>query len=228
MFAIIFAGVSGFVAGLLHVFCGPDHLAAIAPLSADHRWRAWMIGFRWGLGHASGVILVGMLSLVFKGFLPLELLSSWAEKMVGVVLIGLGLWGLRRALTRHVHAHEHAHEGMMHIHFHVHDEASARKHHLEKSHAHTHTAFAIGTLHGLAGSAHFLGVLPALAFPTMAESGSYLAAYGVGTILAMTAFSGAVGWLAGGFARGGARLYRACMLGCSAAAVVVGVVWLAI
>ena len=33
------------------------------------------------------------------------------------------------------------------------------------------------------------GVLPALAFPTLAQAVSYLAAYGVGTVLAMMGFA---------------------------------------
>lgn len=218
--------LSGLIAGTLHVFSGPDHLAAIAPLSAEQRWRAWVVGMRWGVGHASGVVLVGVISLVFRGVLPIELFSSWAEKMVGVVLVGLGLWGFRKALTRRVHSHEHKHDGLRHIHFHVHEEASARQRHAEKSHAHAHTAFAIGILHGLAGSAHFLGVLPALAFPTLWQGGVYLASYGIGTILAMTSFSSAVGVLAGRCDHGGVRFYRACMFGCSAAAVIVGGIWL--
>ena len=219
--------LSGLVAGLIHVFSGPDHLAAVAPLSLEGRSRAWNTGLRWGLGHAAGVVLVGLLSLGLRGVLPVNLFSSWAERLVGVVLIGIGIWGVRRALRTHVHAHQHTHGGRRHVHIHVHTPADAHTHAEAPAHSHGHAAFAIGTLHGLAGGSHFLGVLPALAFPTNAQAISYLAAFGVGTMAAMASFASVLGWAAQSRAFGGARAYRALMIGCSTAAVAVGVYWLA-
>ena len=218
--------LSGLVAGLIHVFSGPDHLAAVAPLSVRGRSRAWLTGLRWGFGHASGVILVGLLSLLLRGVLPVDLLSSWSERFVGVVLIGIGLWGLRQAFTRHVHTHEHEHDGRTHWHLHVHRAHAAHPRAEARPHAHTHAAFAVGTLHGLAGSSHFLGVLPALAFPTNGQAVAYLAAYGVGTVVAMASFASLVGLVAERFAFSGTKAYRALMSGCSGTAVVVGAYWL--
>ena len=220
------AVLSGFVAGLLHVLSGPDHLAAIAPLSVEGRSRAWNTGLRWGLGHAGGVLLVGLLSLGLRGVLPVNLLSSWAERLVGVVLIGIGIWGVRRALLTHVHAHRHTHGGHTHVHVHVHTPAAAHAHAGTAPHSHTHAAFAIGTLHGLAGGSHFLGVLPALAFPTDTQAISYLAAFGVGTMAAMASFASVLGWVAQHQAFGGAKAYRALMIGCSVAAMAVGIYWM--
>lgn len=207
---------------------GPDHLAAMAPLSVDRRERAWTTGFRWGVGHSAGVLLVGVLSLLLREIVPLEALSSWAERAVGVMLLGIGIWGLRKALNHHVHVHEHTHGGHRHAHIHVHDHATSHSHAAVhgRPHAHTHAAFAVGTLHGLAGSSHFLGVLPALAFPTKAQAVSYLIAYGVGCILAMAAFSSAVGWVTRGFPVAGAKVYRAMMITCSFVALGVGGYWL--
>ena len=216
------ATLSGLVAGLIHVFSGPDHLAAVAPISLDQRQRGWRTGFRWGLGHASGVILVGVLSLLLRELLPVTWLSSWAERLVGLVLIGIGLWGIRKAFTNRVHTHEHVHDGRPHRHVHVHGPASAHPHPEAKDHVHTHAAFAVGTLHGLAGSSHFLGVLPALAFPSRFQAVGYLAAYGVGTVFAMAAFSSVVSLAANKLAFNGARAYRTLMGGCSTAAVVIG------
>ena len=216
---------TGLVAGLLHVVTGPDHLAAVAPLAADQRRGAWLAGLRWGLGHAGGVVAVGLLSLLLRGTLPLAAVSSWSERLVGVVLIGIGLWGLRRALGRHVHAHEHTHDGRAHRHFHVHGGASAHTHAESRPHQHTHAAFAVGLLHGLAGSSHLLGVLPALAFATTAETVTYLAAFGAGTVLAMVAFS----WLVGRVTHDrpwGTLAYRRWLGACSVAAVAVGGWWL--
>ena len=54
----------------------------------------------------------------------------------------------------------------------------------------------MGVLHGVAGSSHFFGVLPALALPTRAAALTYIGAFGIGTVAAMTAFAAVVGWTA--------------------------------
>jgi hypothetical protein len=224
--ARMIALISGLVAGLGHVFSGPDHLAAVAPLAVEGRVKAWQAGLRWGLGHTSGVLVVGFLSVLLRDVLNVSLLSSWSERLVGVVLIGIGIWGFRTALKKRVHVHEHAHGSREHVHVHVHDPRSAHRPAEPKAHVHTHTAFAVGTLHGLAGSSHFLGVLPALTFPTRLEAYSYLAAFGLGTIAAMIAFAFSIGMISSGRAGSGLRAYQALMYGCSLAAVGIGVYWL--
>jgi sulfite exporter TauE/SafE len=81
-------------------------------------------------------------------------------------------------------------------------------------------------LHGLAGSAHFLGILPALAFATRSSAVAYITAFGAGTVVAMTLFAGLIGWVSRRFSRGGARLYRGLLFTFGGAAVAVGVAWL--
>ena len=225
---MLIAALSGLVAGFVHVLSGPDHLAAVAPLAADTQRRPWLTGLDWGVGHTGGVLLVGLLALLLRELLPIEVLSSWGERLVGVVLIGIGLWGFRRALGLRVHVHAHAHGGVRHEHVHVH--AGGAGHADAPSaalpHSHSHAAFAVGVLHGLAGSSLLLGILPALAFATRAESVAYLVAFGLATIFAMTAFAGAMGLIAGRARSGGAAFYRNLLYGCSAAAILVGGVWL--
>lgn len=218
--------LTGLVAGAIHVVSGPDHLAAVAPFAVESRRQAWTIGLRWGVGHAGGVLFIGLLSLLLRDWLPVDAISSWSERLVGVVLIGIGLWGVRRVLRGRVHTHEHEHGGERHVHIHAHDGASAHTHGPAPEHRHTHAAFAVGTLHGVAGSSHFLGVLPALAFATMTEAVWYLAAYGAGTVAAMVGFASLVGMSARSLAAGSAQAYRQ-MLACSSlAAVLVGGWWL--
>src|SRR5215470_3679414 len=108
--------LTGMVAGILHVWSGPDHLAAIAPLAVRRPRRSWVAGARWGIGHSAGVALIGLLSLWFRESIPKELVSSWGERVVGVMLIGIGYWGLRKAFR--IHAHEHEHDGDRHVHLH--------------------------------------------------------------------------------------------------------------
>lgn len=221
----MFAVLTGLAAGALHVLSGPDHLTAVAPLAVRRPRRAWQPGVRWGLGHSAGVACVGLLSLLLRELIPLEWLSSWGERLVGVMLVGIGLWALRIALRKSVHEHEHEHDGESHVHFHLHH--APLEHPAAGAHIHTHAAFGIGTLHGLAGSSHFLGVLPALAFPTKTQAAAYLLAFGVGTIAAMAMFSWGIGWLAARFATRGVKVYR-CLMGASAVASMgVGGFWLA-
>jgi len=217
--------LTGLIAGAVHVVTGPDHLTAVAPLAVRRPRRAWVPGVRWGLGHSAGVTLVGLLALWLRDLIPVDLLSSWGERLVGVMLFGIGLWALNRALKHNLHAHEHEHDGDRHVHFHTHGHRHG--HDREGAHHHTHAAFGIGTLHGLAGSSHFLGVLPALAFPTRLQAAVYLLAFGVGTVAAMAAFSWGMGWLAARFETRGVRVYRGLMGACAVAAMGVGGFWLA-
>ena len=227
LYGIMTPILAGFFAGMMHVFAGPDHLTAVAPLAVRIHRRAWNAGLRWGLGHASGVLFVGALALLFRGLLPVGMISSWSERSVGLLLIGIGVWGWRKALRTRVHAHEHSHGGKSHLHFHIHKANHSKEAvHDGSRHVHGHAAFGIGTLHGLAGSSHFLGVLPALAFPSNWQAAGYLAAFGIGTVIAMLLFSSVIGFLAMRCAMGGTAAYRGLMYVCSIAAVAVGVVWL--
>lgn len=218
------AAITGLIAGAVHVWSGPDHLAAIAPLSVRRPRRAWVPGVRWGVGHSAGVAVVGLTSLWLRELLPVALLSSWGERLVGVLLVGIGLWGLRKAFQNKIHAHEHEHDGARHVHVHVHTHADA--HERAGAHQHTHAAFGIGILHGLAGSSHFLGVLPVLAFPTLTQAVTYLAMFAAGTIASMAVFSWVMGLVAARCVSGSHQAYRGLMGACSIAAMVVGGFWL--
>jgi cytochrome c biogenesis protein CcdA len=219
------AVVTGLAAGFLHVLSGPDHLAAVAPLAVRGHRRAWLEGVRWGLGHSAGVALVGLLALGLREVLPLQAISAWSERLVGVLLIGIGLWSVRLAFRVKIHAHPHQHDGSAHEHFHFH---SPEHGHVSAAapHAHTHAAVGIGTLHGLAGSSHFLGVLPSLALPSMVQSIAYLLAFAAGTVLAMAGFSAVLGFAATAFGAASRSVYRGLMMTCGVAALILGGWWL--
>jgi len=214
---------AGILAGFIHVVSGPDHLAAIAPLSLRVRSRAWLPGLRWGAGHAAGVGVIAVLSLLLRDAFPLEHISAGGDRLVGVLLLGIGFWALRRGLR--LHSHEHEHDGEKHVHLHAHPgQPAAAGHQEHERHGHTHAAFGIGTLHGIAGSSHFLAILPALALPTTALACVYLTAYGVGTVAAMMTFSTATNALALKWS-GVARVYRLLTCASGVVAMVVGVLW---
>ena len=225
---MIVIAAAGLAAGMVHVLAGPDHLAAVAPLAADSDRRRWRAGLLWGLGHTGGVLTVGLLVLLLRGTLPIDAISSWSERLVGCALIGVGLWGTRRALATRVHTHVHTHGGSTHAHVHFHASGAVGHLAVERpvAHEHTHASFAFGVLHGLAGSSHVLGILPALALPSQGASLAYLVSYGIGNVTAMTLFSSAVGLLASRAHLGGFRLYQGLLATCSFAAIVVGIAWL--
>jgi hypothetical protein len=218
------ACLTGLMAGLIHVFAGPDHLAALAPLSLKARGRAWAVGLRWGAGHSSGVLVVAAVAFGLRQVVHLEALSSWGERLVGATMIVLGLWGLRSLFRERLHAHEHDHDGRGHVHFHVH--RPDEDHRGSRAHVHTHAAFWVGTLHGLAGTAHLVGVLPSLALPTGRETAGYLGAFAIGTILAMTVFASAVGFAAPGRSERGMRVYRWVLGAASGLCAVTGAAWI--
>ena len=83
----------------------------------------------------------------------------------------------------------------------------------------------MGIVHGIAGTSHFLGVLPALALPTRGAAISYIAAFGIGTVTAMTAFAAVVG-SAGIRVRHRATLHRGMMLTAATLSITVGGYWL--
>lgn len=205
----------GLIAGLVHALAGPDHLSAVAPLVVEERRSGWATGLLWGLGHSVGVWGVGLLAVALRGVLPVDRLSSSSERLVGVVLIGVGFWGLRRVWLARRRSREGKESG-----------------HSHGSHEHgprgrsSLAALSIGTLHGLAGSSHLLGILPALAMPSAAASVGYVAGFGLGSIAAMVAFSSALALVAVRLTTRGTGAYQALLGACSAASIVIGGWWL--
>jgi hypothetical protein len=211
--------VTGALAGFFHVLSGPDHLAAVAPIAIADRERGWLAGWTWGLGHASGVVVVAVIAVLLRDLLPpIEQISAWSERIVGGALIAVGLWALRRS-TR-LRPQPHAHASGAHDHVHV----QAGPAWLRRL-GHAHASFCLGVLHGIAGSSHFFGVLPALALPTRGAALTYIGAFGIGTVLAMTAFAAAAG-AAGARSRHSAAAHRMMTVAAALVAIVVGGIWL--
>jgi sulfite exporter TauE/SafE len=229
--ALVAIAWTGFLAGAVHVVTGADHLAALLPLSVGRRLRAFAVGARWGVGHSAGVLLIALLAVALRERLDVELVGAWGERLVGVMLVALGILGIREALRLRIHAHGHEHAQTGHEHLHLHGPATAHATNAADGaplHRHTHTAFAAGTLHGVAGTAHILGVLPAVAMPDAASSGAYLAAFALGTILAMGGFSAIVGETSARASETTPRLLKSLMYAAGSLTILVGLAWIAI
>jgi ABC-type nickel/cobalt efflux system permease component RcnA len=225
--------LTGLLMSAVHVISGPDHLAAVTPLAIENRKKAWHIGFFWGCGHVLGMLMIGGLYLLFKEVIPVDKISGYSEYLVGVVLIGIGIWAIMkvvRPLHFH-HQHPHYHSSplpVVHIHSHEHNS--------EFEHSHTHnktlrqnniTALSVGTLHGFAGISHFLLILPTLTLPSMRDSILYLSGFGVGTIGAMVTFALVMGFIAQkteNFAK--SKAFRTMRIAAGVIAIGVGIYWL--
>lgn len=204
----------------MHVLIGADHLAAVAPLAVEGRRRAWRAGVRWGVGHAGGVTLVGLGALALRGAIPTEAMSSWSEGAVGIALVAIGVWAGMKALAS---LREERGPG------HVHDHGQGHGHRPHgRGHRHAHTeraALAVGLVHGSAGAAHVVGILPALALPPVAGL-AYLAAFGLGTVAAMAGFAAALGAASRRLGSVGRRAYAGMMGACAVVSIAIGVYWM--
>lgn len=218
------APIAGLIAGIAHAVSGPDHLAAVAPLAVSDSRSRWRVGVQWGMGHALSVAVVGALAMSTREALPWDLISSFSERLVGLLLIGMGIWGIRGAFKHRLHSHSHRHDAASREHVHAHpcvpDALRSREH------AHGHSAFGIGALHGLAGGSHLVAAIASLAFSTIGQAAFYLAAYAIGTVVAMAAYSAALSRLLAG-ASGECPGRRPIALGISSlAALICGGFWI--
>ena len=197
-------GVDGFISGhasghgalvvlLLAFALGLRHLVAVSTLVADARGRAARVaarlGFAWGLGHATTLLAFGLPVLLVRSYLP-HVVEQSAEALIGVIIVALSMRLLVRWRRGAYHVHLHAHDGRQHVHVHSHAHGA--------EHAHDHRvrtpaqAFAIGLVHGTAGSAG-VAVLLIAAIPGTALACVALVVLVVGCALSMALMSAAVG-----------------------------------
>ena len=91
----------------MHVLTGPDHLSALATLSANVDIQtAFFLGIRWGVGHSTGLLAVGVVLILVSLSSTTETIdvpegvSHFFESIVGIFMILLGVYGIRRAHHR--------------------------------------------------------------------------------------------------------------------------------
>jgi ABC-type nickel/cobalt efflux system permease component RcnA len=180
----------GLAMGLRHAL-DPDHLVAVSVMVAESgSFRpAARIGAIWGIGHTLTILLFGVPLLLLRMELPERVQASF-EGLVGLVLIALGGTTLWRLWRRRVHLHWHEHDGERHLHFHEHD-ATPHEHPHAHHHEHPHWStgwrpLLIGMVHGLAGSGAAAVMVMSTADSLLAGL-IYLAIFGIGSILGMTA-----------------------------------------
>jgi high-affinity nickel permease len=187
--------------GLRHA-SDPDHLAAVTTLIASgeerHRVRkAGTMGFLWGLGHGTTLVLIGLPLVLLNHYLP-EIVGKIAEVAIGCIIVLLAMRLLVRWRQGFYHVHVHSHDGgeaHRHVHSHV----------LDESHGHAHrvprrtplSSYGVGLVHGIGGS----GGLTLLLISTIsdkAQATGALLLFAAGTAVSMALLSTALGLVIAG------------------------------
>jgi high-affinity nickel permease len=187
--------------GLRHA-SDPDHLAAVTTLIASGEERnqvrkAGTMGFLWGLGHGTTLVVIGLPLVLLNQYLP-EIVGKIAEVAIGGIIVLLAM----RLLVRWQ-------RGFYHVHVHTHDESEAHRHvhsHVQdESHGHAHkvpkrtplSSYGVGLVHGIGGS----GGLTLLLISTIsdkAQATGALLLFAVGTAVSMALLSTALGLVIAG------------------------------
>lgn len=181
--------VTAFVLGTAHAF-EVDHMVAVTAFvgSQPRSMSAAAFGIRWGLGHATMLLVVGG-GLGWSGLRLPPALSPWDEVAVGTALVGLGIWVTVGA--GRLHFHDPADHGG-HGHLHAHPRGATRHQHLHSQPTalrHRHASTLMGALHGLVGAAPAVALVPVAMIGNVAAALGYLVAFGAGTMVAMGTYS---------------------------------------
>ena len=87
--------LTGILAGFIHVVSGADHLIAMVPSSITSPKIAVRNSISWGLGHSAGVIVLAVLAIFIKDITPLDKISNFAEFLVGISLLIIGVFAIK-------------------------------------------------------------------------------------------------------------------------------------
>lgn len=153
----------GFLLGIKHAL-EADHVVAVSTIVTQQKnpFRVSLTGTFWGIGHTTVLFIVGFIVLFFKISIP-PFLGLLFEFMVGCMLIFLGIKTV------------------------MYQEATG-----SKSYFHHQKPYAIGMIHGLAGSGGLM-LLVLGSVQSFFEGLLYIALFGAGSILSMTVMSFLIG-----------------------------------
>ena len=190
----------GFLLGLKHA-TDADHVVAVASIVSRERniWQSLWIGASWGAGHSLPLLILGTIILLVTDIAvdQYESVAPYLEFGVGIMLVYLGISTAWNVLRGKLHLHQHDHGRGPHIHVHASHEPADQ----HRSDAEPHNnlfilgkpvfrvkSFAIGIVHGLAGSAAVMvALLPTIS--TFWTGLAYIVLFSIGTTLAMTALT---------------------------------------
>jgi hypothetical protein len=197
----------GLLNGMRHAL-EPDHVAAVTSMVCGEKSTGRTVRFAtlWGLGHALMLLVVGGALHALRFELP-ERVGSAFELLVAFVLVGLGLRSLLQVRSQ------------------VRDQVrgAAANGGTPSKHVHARLPFAVGLVHGLAGSGAMAAF--AAAHASSAHVGLFfIALYAGGAVLGMATLAGLAGWpLARAAKRAG--FARGLVLASGLGSAILGVVW---
>jgi high-affinity nickel permease len=220
--------------GFLHAL-EVDHMIAVTAIVSTRPALASAAGFglRWGIGHSIAVLVVGGL-LVASGLRWPERYDAIGEALVGVMLVGIGIWAIRAARRLHLHA-VHEHGG--HAHLHVHGPAHPPSH--QHPHPHEHPPALhehalgkgagitlVGLMHGLAGTSGVVALVPVTLISRTGVALAYLLAFGLGTVAGMILFATVAAFAMRQAAERSLQVGRVITTGVGIGGIGVGVYWI--
>lgn len=187
----------GVVLGAVHA-CDADHVLTVTSFSRqdDTRRAAWGWGLRWSLAHGAAVIAAGVVLAALGLSFP-HLLGALAETLVALVLCALGIWLLRAVLVPGGRPRRAPAAGRRSI-------------------------YVVGALHGLAGAAPVIALIPLARRIDPLAAGLYLACFSLGVVFAMLFIATLLGHANARALRHGARAERLLNLCFGLGALVVG------
>lgn len=180
--------------GMLHAL-DADHIMAVSALTAKRPSVASSMRFcsHWATGHGLALFSIAIGVFVLGAAIP-ETLSHWAESIVGAVLITIGCLVLWEVVRCGLQLGFHHHDPDIH-HLHWHQQNHNRKQ--------DHSALCVGLLHGTAGSAPLLILVPISNMGSALDAMSYVLLFALGVVLSMLIFGGLLAQLYQKLARWG-------------------------
>ena len=156
---------SGFILGLSHAF-EVDHLTAVSAFVAlkPKPKQALKFGVHWAVGHGFSLLLFG--SILFG--LKLAVSDAWShllERIVGAALFAVGLFMFWKLGRGLAKPHKHEHRG----------------------------SIVMGMLHGLAGTAAFVGQAFVVAAQSYSHVVGFTLAFSLGVLCSMAVYAHILG-----------------------------------
>ncbi len=186
--------------GMIHAL-DADHVMAVTTLASGRPRLSRTLGYatRWALGHAFSLTAIALLWLGLGIRLP-DWVAHGAEWSVAVLLVGMGTGLLFTLWRKRLRIGFHTHPGLpAHAHWHADTEG-------REAPSHRHRASMIGALHGVAGSAPLLALVPAITQGDPRWAMAHLGVFSLGMLLAMLACGGALGGLTARLSARGAHV----------------------
>lgn len=166
MSGLVSAYLAALALGAMHAL-EVDHVAAVTAFvgSRPRLPTAVSFGMRWGAGHATILLAVGII-LVSSGVTSATWMHPWNELVVGLSLVALGCWMALRWYQRNENGGSH-----------------------HSANRERNISTLVGSVHGMAGTAPAVALLPVAMTGSRVYAFGYLALFGLGTIAAMTAYT---------------------------------------